>query len=468
MTAPGGATSLDPTASFLRHPARGLRVRRSRPPRRHLGGHGRVGPRCRLNRRIRRRREARHLRPRRPRCLAKTVVTPARQARLPPPAHRRRGRASHRRAARRRRLFDKGVRAALRAMLTSPSFYRSEVGERQPDGTYKLTPWETASALSYSSGARCPTPRSSTPPSAATSGRRRASSREARRLLASPRARATVATFAEQWLGSESVGQVTKSDALYPFPNNLRAAMLEETRSFVTHVVFDGSHSARRALHRRLHVRERRARQALRARRSASRRRRLADRAPRGGNTRTLRALASSATAASSRRRRTPIRRRPSAAASSSGAASFPRSSGAASRTPARATGRPRGDDARALRATHGERVLQEELPSVHRRRRSASSVSNTNGRLRTTEAGKPIDAKGDMNDVEGLGKGTHAPYSSMGELGRIVASSDAAKTCVVRQVYRFARGRLDDDICRDGAHQAALSRQGRRPPRAR
>jgi hypothetical protein len=72
----------------------------------------------------------------------------------------------------------------------------------------------------------------------------------------------------------------------------------------------------------------------------------------------------------------------------------------------------------------------------------------DTIGRVRTMEAGKPIDSQGDMNDVEGLGKGTHAPFASMGELGHIVASSDAAKTCVVRQVYRFARGRLDDDIC--------------------
>ncbi len=69
-------------------------------------------------------------------------------------------------------------------------------------------------------------------------------------------------------------------------------------------------------------------------------------------------------------------------------------------------------------------------------------------GRARTTEAGKPIDAQGDMNDVEGFGTGTHASFASMQELGGILAKSDAAKTCVVRQMYRFARGRLDDDVC--------------------
>jgi hypothetical protein len=72
----------------------------------------------------------------------------------------------------------------------------------------------------------------------------------------------------------------------------------------------------------------------------------------------------------------------------------------------------------------------------------------DTVGRLRSEEDGKPIDAHGDMNDVEALGKGTHAPFSSMAELGRTLASSDAAKTCVVRQAWRFARGQLDDDVC--------------------
>jgi hypothetical protein len=72
----------------------------------------------------------------------------------------------------------------------------------------------------------------------------------------------------------------------------------------------------------------------------------------------------------------------------------------------------------------------------------------DTVGRARTQEAGKSIDTTGDMNDVEGLGKGTHAPYATLGALGKTLAASDAAKTCVARQYYRFARGRLDDDIC--------------------
>jgi hypothetical protein len=69
-------------------------------------------------------------------------------------------------------------------------------------------------------------------------------------------------------------------------------------------------------------------------------------------------------------------------------------------------------------------------------------------GRVRDQEAGKPIDSQGDMNDVEGLGKGTHAPFASLAELGQTLASSESAKACVAKQYWRFVRGRIDDDVC--------------------
>ena len=46
--------------------------------------------------------------------------------------------------------FDKGMELVMRAMLSSPYFlYRSEMGERAPDGSYKLSPYEVATALSF-------------------------------------------------------------------------------------------------------------------------------------------------------------------------------------------------------------------------------------------------------------------------------------------------------------------------------
>lgn len=62
-------------------------------------------------------------------------------------------------------------------------------------------------------------------------------------------------------------------------------------------------------------------------------------------------------------------------------------------------------------------------------------------GRWRTTENGKPIDASGDMNDVERLGTDTGAPFHSLPELAQTIAHSQAAQSCFVRQYLRFSRG---------------------------
>jgi hypothetical protein len=62
-------------------------------------------------------------------------------------------------------------------------------------------------------------------------------------------------------------------------------------------------------------------------------------------------------------------------------------------------------------------------------------------GRWRDREGDLPIDASADMNDVEQLGSGSHAPFASLPELAATLAGSEAAPACFVRQVYRFTRG---------------------------
>jgi hypothetical protein len=71
-------------------------------------------------------------------------------------------------------------------------------------------------------------------------------------------------------------------------------------------------------------------------------------------------------------------------------------------------------------------------------------------GRARNTENGRPIDAQGDMVDVERLGAGTHAPFSSLPELGRTLANAESTKTCFAKQYFRFVRGYREssDDLC--------------------
>ncbi len=114
--------------------------------------------------------------------------------------------------------FDKGMELAMRAMLSSPHFlYRSEVGERAPDGSCKLTPYELATAMSYLSDRhharrraagrrrhrrRSPRPRASRP--------------RPRRLLQDPRSRPALAAFFRQWLGIDGFLFTNKDAADLP------------------------------------------------------------------------------------------------------------------------------------------------------------------------------------------------------------------------------------------------------------
>jgi hypothetical protein len=82
-------------------------------------------------------------------------------------------------------------------------------------------------------------------------------------------------------------------------------------------------------------------------------------------------------------------------------------------------------------------------------------------GKLRDTENGKPIDAKGDMTDVEGLGKGTSAPFSDLSTLGKTLGASKAAEACVAKQLYRFTRGVMEDDMCTTRPYEARLAAKG-------
>ena len=85
----------------------------------------------------------------------------------------------------------------------------------------------------------------------------------------------------------------------------------------------------------------------------------------------------------------------------------------------------------------------------------------DTVGKVRDQEAGKAIDSAGDMNDVEGLGKGTHAPFANLAELGQTLAASDTAKSCVVAQYWRFARGTREPDSCSIAPIKARLVEKG-------
>jgi hypothetical protein len=139
--------------------------------------------------------------------------------------------------------FTDGVKLVLSAMLQSPNFlYRSELGARQSDGTYALTPYEIASELSYLFWATIPDAELW---AAARDGRLADAAgigAQAKRLLASPRSRALLDHFAAQWLDIDRLALTVKDETVYPgFSPALRAALRAETLTFFDFVVHGGT-----------------------------------------------------------------------------------------------------------------------------------------------------------------------------------------------------------------------------------
>ena len=149
-------------------------------------------------------------------------------------------------------LFDKTSKEDFKSfvywttstMLQSPNvLYRSELGEPDGSGRFKLTPYEVASqlAFTYTGG----------PPSAelmqlaATNKLATAADVEAaaRGLMfdgdaVKPAFRDVVLRFADQWLGISRVGNVKKDAMLYPdFNTQIQDSLAEETRQFLSSVI---------------------------------------------------------------------------------------------------------------------------------------------------------------------------------------------------------------------------------------
>jgi len=126
--------------------------------------------------------------------------------------------------------FASGVALVLRAMLQSPYFlYRVELGTKgsiEADGATPLTSFEMASRLSYFIWNTMP---DATLLAAADADQLRdpaTVSALARQMLGDPRARDTMISFHEQWLGLQGLGSLEKTDPA--FTPELRAAMREE------------------------------------------------------------------------------------------------------------------------------------------------------------------------------------------------------------------------------------------------
>jgi hypothetical protein len=140
--------------------------------------------------------------------------------------------------------FKSFVFWATSTMLQSPNvLYRSELGEPDGSGRFKLTPYEVASQLSYTYTGGPPSPELMQ--LAATNKLATAADVEAaaRSLMfdgaaVKPAFRDVVLRFADQWLGLSRVGNVKKDATLYPdFSTQIQDSLAEETRQFLSSVI---------------------------------------------------------------------------------------------------------------------------------------------------------------------------------------------------------------------------------------
>ncbi len=137
---------------------------------------------------------------------------------------------------------DVASQTVLTAMLQSPHFlYRSELGAASSDGLYRLTPYELATELSYLVWGSMP---DDALLDAAAQGKLASAdgvAAQLARLLDDPRSAVTLDAFVGQWLDLDRLPSVAKDAAAYPeFTPALRAGLREETRRFFDHVVRSG------------------------------------------------------------------------------------------------------------------------------------------------------------------------------------------------------------------------------------
>lgn len=138
---------------------------------------------------------------------------------------------------------DTAVRSVITAVLASPHFlFRPEFGAEPaalPDAR-RLTAFELAGRLAALLWASVP---DDALLDAAEEGRLQTHEQveaQARRMLDDERARVEIARFYDQWFGLPLLATATKDAEVYPaFDDALRVSMAEETRRFVSHVLWE-------------------------------------------------------------------------------------------------------------------------------------------------------------------------------------------------------------------------------------
>jgi hypothetical protein len=144
--------------------------------------------------------------------------------------------------------FKVGVALTINAMLISPHFLmRSELGEDKGGGKFVLTPYEIASALSYTYSGTMPDDLLFASAQSGALATKKEIETQVRRMLLTPRGRARVATFASELVEASRSFVATKDATLFPMLKDAAAAtaivnaMKAEQDAFITNIVFDST-----------------------------------------------------------------------------------------------------------------------------------------------------------------------------------------------------------------------------------
>jgi hypothetical protein len=144
--------------------------------------------------------------------------------------------------------FKTGVSLAIKSMLISPYFLlRSELGVDRGQGRFMLTPFETATALSYTYWGTMPDDMLLASAQSGALAAKTEIEAQARRLMADPRGRVRIASFFSEWMEAQKAYISSKDVGVYPaFADPMASsaivnAMRGELDAFVTNVVFDST-----------------------------------------------------------------------------------------------------------------------------------------------------------------------------------------------------------------------------------
>lgn len=134
---------------------------------------------------------------------------------------------------------ETGREMIVEALLQSPTFlYRVEVGAPGGDPVVPLSDFEIASRLSYFLWGTTPDAALLTAAEAGELSTPTEVEEQARRMIADDRARLRINDVFAQWLQVDGLDEIDNPDP--SFNDDVRTSMVDETRAFIDHVIWEG------------------------------------------------------------------------------------------------------------------------------------------------------------------------------------------------------------------------------------